>query len=268
MYEAMMTCAVAGGSRRRGEMRSKPMLWLLVLVAILLLPHLWVAGAVHGGPYKHWSVARWDSTGLAPDPATTPEPVVQVYAARTWGWKGIFAVHSWIILKRRGAPRYDRYEVVGWGVGRGAPAIRRNMREPDGFWAGNRPRLLLERRGPGVELLIDQIEAAIASYPYRQEYRTWPGPNSNTFIAHIARSVPALGLELPPMAIGKDYLNNGSLLATTPSGTGLQFSLFGLFGIAIARAEGLEINLLGLTIGIDPLGLAIKLPGIGRLGLT
>ena len=46
---------------------------------------------------------------------------MQVYAARTWGWKGAFAVHSWIVFKPEGAASYERYEVVGWGVGRGAP---------------------------------------------------------------------------------------------------------------------------------------------------
>ena len=80
--------------------------------------------------------------------------------------------------------------------------------------------------------------------------------------------MPALGLELPPTAIGKDYLNNGSLFAPTPSGTGYQVSLFGLLGLSMAREEGLEINLLGLTFGLDPLDFALKLPGIGRLGPT
>ena len=43
-------------------------------------------------------------------------------------------------------------------------------------------------------------------------------------------------------------------------------SLFGLLGLSMAREEGLEINLLGLTFGLDPLDFALKLPGIGRLG--
>ena len=34
----------------------------------------------------------------------------------------------------------------------------------------------------------------------------------------------------------------------------------------VALEEGMEVNLLGLTLGIDPLDLALKLPGIGRLG--
>jgi hypothetical protein len=178
------------------------MFWLMLFLVLFVLPHVWTASLVYGGSFEHWSQARWDSAGLAPDPASTPEPVVQVYAARAWGWKGVFAVHSWIVTKRANAPAFERYEVVGWGVRRGAPAVRRNMREIDGRWAGNRPELLLDRRGPEVEALIDQIDAAIMSYPYPEEYRTWPGPNSNTFTAHIGRAVPALGLELPPTAIG------------------------------------------------------------------
>ena len=34
-----------------------------------------------------------------------------------------------------------------------------------------------------------------------------------------------------------------------------------------AREEGLEVNVLGLSFGIDPLTPAIKLPGIGRIGM-
>jgi hypothetical protein len=243
------------------------MLWFGGLLVLVIAPLLWTAGMVHGGAVTHWSQARWDSAGLAPDPATTPEAVVQVYAARAWGWKGILAVHSWIVMKRTGAAAFERYEVVGWGVRRGAPAVRKDMRAIDGYWAGNPPRVLVDHRGPAAEGLIGRIEAAIASYPYPDQYRTWPGPNSNTFIAHIGREVPELGLDMPPIAVGKDYLSNGSLFARTPSGSGFQLSLLGVLGLSIGR-EGLEINLLGLILGIDPLGLALKLPGIGRIGPT
>jgi hypothetical protein len=244
------------------------MLWFGGLLVLVVAPLLWSAGMVHGGAIRHWSQARWDSAGLAPDPAITPEAVVQVYAARAWGWKGVLAVHSWIILKRAGAAAFERYEVVGWGVRRGAPAIRKDMRAVDGYWAGNRPQVVAERRGPGVEQLIDRIEAAIESYPYPDQYRTWPGPNSNTFIAHIGREVPELALNMPPTAVGKDYLSAGGLLARTPSGSGFQLSVLGVLGLSLGRAEGLELNLLGLVIGVDPLGLALKLPGIGRIGLS
>ena len=39
----------------------------------------------------------------------------------------------------------------------------------------------------------------------------------------------------------------------------------GLLGGLAAWEEGLELHVLGLTLGIDPLDLGVKLPGIGRL---
>jgi hypothetical protein len=147
------------------------------------------------------------------------------------------------------------------------PAIRVNRTGPDNYWFGSRPILLVDRRGDDVDALIARIEAAIASYPYRESYRTWPGPNSNTFVAYIGRAVPELRLELPPTAIGKDFLPGGELLAPTPSGLGVQVSLLGLAGILVGWEEGLEVNALGLTFGLDVKDPALKLPGLGRLGV-
>ena len=42
---------------------------------------------------------------------------------------------------------------------------------------------------------LDQVEAAVKTYPYPDRYRSWPGPNSNTFLAHIGRAVPELRLD-------------------------------------------------------------------------
>jgi hypothetical protein len=140
-----------------------------------------------------WDLSR-EPSGQAPDPSVTREAVLQVYGARAVSWRGIFAVHTWIALKPSGADTYTRYEVMGWGVDRGTPAVRVNRTGPDNYWFGARPDLLLDRRGAGVDQLIARVEAAVKSYPYPTSYRTWPGPNSNTFIAHVARAVPELRL--------------------------------------------------------------------------
>jgi hypothetical protein len=81
----------------------------------------------------------------------------------------------------------------------------------------------------------------------------------------VARRIPELGLELPPTAVGKDYLGGATFFGPSPSGSGYQVSLFGLAGLLASIEEGLEVHLLGLTFGIDPLDLAVKLPGLGRL---
>lgn len=218
------------------------------------------------GAYAHeWSAASQESAGIAPLPAEYAEPVIQIYGARAWSWRGYFGVHTWISTKRAGAGSYKVHEVVGWRAYRGMNVVRESQRAPDGRWFGKEPDLLLDLRGPEYETVIDKIEAAVARYPFADTYSVWPGPNSNTFTAFVAREVPELTVDLPPTAIGKDYLPNG-IVAEAPSGSGYQLSLAGLLGVMVAAEEGLEINVLGLTFGIDPLDLAVKLPGIGRIG--
>jgi len=215
----------------------------------------------------NWAELSREPSHQAPDPATTPEAVVQVYAARTVGWRGLLAVHTWVALKQSGAASYTRYEVIGWGVDRGAQAVRINRTGPDNYWFGSRPDLLVDLRGAEVDAVIEKIQAAVAAYPYRDSYRTWPGPNSNTFTAFIGREVPELRLKLPSTAIGKDYLAGGAPIGMAPSGTGVQVSLLGLVGILGAWEEGVEINLLGLAFGLDMKRPALNLPVIGRLGV-
>ena len=214
---------------------------------------------------QDWRTASREPTGLAPDPATTSEAVVQVYAARTWGWKGSFGVHTWVAVKPPEAKSYLVYEVIGWRLRWGGSALVVSERTPDGHWFGNAPELLAEKRGAEAEPLIPKIEAAVQAYPYAKEYSVWPGPNSNTFTAWVSRAVPELKLDLPPTAIGKDFLGD-RIVASAPSGSGVQISLAGLLALTASGVEGLEVNLLGLTFGIDPFSPALKLPLIGRIG--
>lgn len=214
---------------------------------------------------QDWRTASHEPAGLAPDPATTLEAVVQVYAARTWGWRGNFGVHTWVAVKPPEAKAYLVYEVIGWRLRRSDTALVVSARAPDAHWFGNVPEVLAEKRGAEAEALIPKIEEAVRAYPYAKEYSAWPGPNSNTFTAWISRAVPELRVDLPPTAIGKDFLGE-RIVASAPSGSGVQISLVGLFALTASGVEGLEVNLLGLTFGIDPFSPALKLPLIGRIG--
>ena len=137
----------------------------LAVLTLFVLPVL-VSGCVFGrSAAVPWYIARRDPTGLAPDPATTPDGVIQVYAARAVSWRGVFSVHTWIIVKPAGAARYSRYEVVGFGVANGAPSVRVDRTGPDNYWFGARPAVIFDRRGPGLDPIIDEIRQAVASYP-------------------------------------------------------------------------------------------------------
>lgn len=236
--------------------------WLFLLPLVLL-------GLAHADrnadSIGDWRRASREPVGLAPNPATTPEAVVQVYAARAVRWRGYFGVHTWIAAKPTNAAIFTVYEVTGFRVRRGGGAVTVSQRPPDGRWFGSEPELLADVRGAGVDALIDRIEKAVAAYPYPDSYRIWPGPNSNTFTAFVLRQLPELRADLPAHAIGKDYLGP-RLFARSPSGTGVQASLLGALGVLAGVEEGLELNVLGLTFGIDPNDLGVKLPLVGRLG--
>ena len=239
-------------------------LLLLVLTVLLLGPtfNLLSGRATLVGD---WSKASRHSAGIAPDAARTPEAIVQVFAARAFRWKGAFAVHSWIAVKPENAPEYITYEVVGWYIDDGTGAIQTHTGAPDRHWYGAKPQLLGEIRGPEAKSAIKRIQQAVESYPYKGTYRSWPGPNSNSFVAYILRRVPELQIDLPPTAIGKDFLGGANLVARAPSRKGVQFSLYGVFGALLALEEGIEFNLLGLSFGIDPGDLALRLPGFGLI---
>ena len=239
----------------------------MFLGVLLAGPLLMVAcGKINLG--QDWRTADRSPTGIAPDPDATREAVVQVYAARAINWRGIFAVHTWIATKPQGADGYIVHQVVGWRKWRNLPVVTSAPDHPDRSWFGNAPVVIAELRGDAATRAIPLIEQAVLNYPYEWEYALWPGPNSNTVTAHVGREVPELALDLPSTAIGKDFLTNGSLAESAPSGTGIQLSWYGMLGVLAARQEGLELNLLGLSFGIDVLRPAIKLPGVGRLGLS
>ncbi len=213
-----------------------------------------------------WQTAPRHSARIAPDPATLAGvAIVQVYTASTFGWRGVFAAHPWIIYKRSNESVYTRHDVVGW---RGDDVVQRNYALPDGLWYGARPKLLVDHRGAGVDAMIDEIDAAIASYPYAHSYRSYPGPNSNTFLAHIGREVPALRLDLPANAIGKDYRPLTNPVGVSSSGSGVQIGVLGLLGFSVGVEEGIEFNVLGLNFGVDFNTPALRLPFIGRLGFS
>jgi hypothetical protein len=240
--------------------------WLLLLMALLLAGPLLTLALGRVPMHGDWRTASHRSAGLAPDPSTHHEAVVQVYASRTFGWRGAFAVHCWLAAKPPGAERYTRYEVIGWYARDGGSSVSiSDSGAPDAEWYGATPTLIHDLRGADAETVIAKLPQAIASYAFASSYRAWPGPNSNTFLAHLGRQIHELDLTLPSNAIGKDYLPMGQILARTPSGTGLQLSLSGVLGATVGLDEGLELNVFGLVIGVDLRHPALKLPGIGRV---
>jgi hypothetical protein len=237
---------------------------LLTILILFLFPLAVHAGLYftqdHAGSFRN---ANWSSTGMLLPASADKEARLLVFTGRTGRWRGIFSVHSWIVLKAENATTWSRYDVVGWGQ-----PVRMNGWAPDSHWFGNTPRVLVDVRGAQAAALIPKVKAAIDDYRYNEfgDYRLWPGPNSNTFVATVLRAVPELGITLPANAVGKDF-RALPYAGLSDSGTGVEASLWGVLGVKAGWVEGLELNFLGLVAGLDLRHPGVKLPGFGRLGL-
>ena len=189
--------------RWRSQLRLRPLTLVLLAVCVSL------AACSRRG---HWRTAERGSAGIAPEVALE-EAAVLVYAAATYGWRGYFADHTWVATKRIGDADYEIYEVLGWRAYRGQPVVSVSRGEPDRYWYGSKPRELARMQGRQVESIIDKIEQAVENYPWPNQYRIFPGPNSNTFTAWIAEQVPELSLHMPLRAVGKGYVRSAGNLS-------------------------------------------------------
>ena len=236
---------------------------LLALLLAFALPN--AAAAVWWTSQPHpagWRAADWSSSGLLPRAADEPQAALYVLSARTGGLKGAVATHAWIVLKDKGGA-WERYDKVGWGM-----PVRRDGWAADGRWYSNTPVVVAKVTGPAAEPLVARARAAIAAYPFAQrgDYTLWPGPNSNTLVAHVLRALPGLDATLPPTAIGKDFRVLGDFVTVAADWRDVEFSLGGVAGLALGARHGVELRLLGLTLGLDLARPALKLPGVGRVG--
>ncbi len=121
---------------------------LLVIVGLFFLPlgaHA-VWWSMRDDVAPNYRQADWSSAQLLPPPATAPQAIVAVYAARVGRWRGIFAHHTWVVVKEAGADRYTRYDKVGWGS-----PVRTNGWAPDGRWFGNAPRPIVLIEGEAAQ---------------------------------------------------------------------------------------------------------------------
>lgn len=231
---------------------------LFITLLIILNP-----APLHGD----WSTASRESANLVPLAIDDSEAKVQIYCAKAFAWRGKFSVHTWIAVKEKDADSYLVFDVALWNsyYGGGVIGVRKDL--PDRYWYGAKPEILFLASGKKAEAMIPKIYAAINSYPYPNFYRAYPGPNSNTFVSHVMRLVSGFEIELPSNAIGKDWIHDARFFGITESRSGVQFSLYGMLGITLGLAEGIEINIIGFSFGIDFLRPALKLPIVGRVGV-
>jgi hypothetical protein len=106
------------------------------------------------GKNVDWWSADPSSTGLLPSPVDHPEAVVRIFSARTVRWRGIVASHSWIVVKDRLAPTYQRFDYTAWGE-----PISVDRFAPDARWFGSKPDVVFSAAGERAAVMIPRIRA-------------------------------------------------------------------------------------------------------------
>ncbi len=132
---------------------------------------------------------------------------VELRSATIPSLPGIVADHYWLLVfhaaERGQLQKCDRWEVWQhahqnepcWGH------LHKNLLSPyQGI--GNGPSQLIQQWMDEEALSITQrVESSPRTYPFINNYRYWPGPNSNTFAQWIVREKVRLGSR----AIGKNF---------------------------------------------------------------
>ncbi len=120
-----------------------------------------------------------------------------------------------------------------------------------GQWSGETARRLIE--------VLRRPE----DYAARDDYRIWPGPNSNGYIRWVLAEA-RVPLDLDPRMVGKDW-RAPIAVGITPGRSGVFLDVLTV-GAAVGIREGVELHLLGATLGVDLWPPALKTPW-GRLGM-
>ena len=169
--------------------------------------------------------------------------------------------------RRKNIARMTVRRVLGFGVANGAPAVRIDRMGPDNYWFGARPQIL-DRRGAGVDEMIAQVCAAVASYPYPNSYVPGPGPTAIPSSPTSPGRSPTWRSSSRRMRSARISCRAAVCSAPHPAGPGLNYRSMESSVSCSPPIRVFKVNLLGLNLGVDPVRPALKLPALGRLGMV
>lgn len=123
-----------------------------------------------------------------------------------------------------------------------------------------RVRILSQSDGRSNPHFVSDIRSFAASYD-DSVYKSYPGPNSNTFMEKLIRDVDGVSAILDHNAVGKE---KGYYAGKTAGGTGLELQTPAL-GMAIGLKEGVEVSALGLSGGVSFYPPSIRIPFLPKV---
>jgi hypothetical protein len=175
-------------------------------------------------------------------------------------WYSRFAHHTWLDVRLEGHADWTRLEISTPGSGIEVNLVGAEKAFADERWGRSvqvRTVLSGPEAGPVAERLVARAQAMDPP-----SYRSFPGPNSNTFIHDLVQGVDGMHANFNSNAVGKDF---GWNFGVSETGTGLEVDAF-LLGLQVGWVEGVELHFLGLTAGIGFAPLTLKLPVLPEIG--
>lgn len=195
-------------------------------------------------------------------PLLGDEPAVLMKSLRlptSEPWATRFAQHTWFDLREAPGAPWVRVEIPTPESGVEIVELAPGDVFRDRRW--ERPvRVRMLEFGPGIDAVAGDLLAAARAYD-PGTYRAWPGPNSNTFCDAMLREVQGLRGQLHHNAVGKDH---GWRVGESATGLGVELET-PLLGLQLGLLEGVELHLLGLTLGVGLQPLALRLPFLPAL---
>ncbi len=208
---------------------------------------------------------------LAPQPSSIPEEEEYVVAvkSRRVGYRRLWWAHHYFIHVK--TPESDRWRTFAWRGGGGDGDFRGREPPDDAPWEDHfehrleRVRLHAVYTGERAREIAAQLEKLDRTVRgKRGRYRVWPGPNSNTYVADMGRSVGGLAFDIDHNASGKDYTRYFQAGVSTTK-IGVAVDTWPL-GVQLGLIEGIELHFFQGTLGVSFFPPALKLPFLQRLG--
>jgi len=209
----------------------------------------------------------------SPRPAATPrEPpwLVLVKSARlpdAAPWPTRFAHHTWLDVKLGSEAMWWRAEIASSESGVVFLPIDASRARDDTWYSRRGVRLLATIEGEPARRVAEALPRLCKELDarYADGYLRWPGPNSNTFVADLARELPDLAFVFDANAIGKDWPGWFDA-GVTSSRTGLHLDT-PIAGAALGLRDGVELHALGLTLAVRLWPPSLALPFLPELPL-
>jgi len=190
------------------------------------------------------------------------QPAVLVKSLRipdTEVWYSRFAQHSWLDVRMQPDGVWIRLEIETPRSGVTLFRIPDEEAYADRRWG----RAIHVRKAvigePGAEIAKQAIRLTRnRKWPH---YQAYPGPNSNTYVAELLEALPEIGTTLDANAVGKDFQLR---VGKSETGSGVEADAY-ILGLQLGLQEGIELHLLGFTLGLGLQPLTLKLPFVPEL---